>query len=210
MLSQSTSSDLLWDACAQTLALFCLILEFLCLDPRPLLPCSGVPMLRISTNFATLSGACAHAGALLRPILCVFCSCTCPLLPCCGVLGLRHSRSSALLCGACAQALPSYPLLWAAGAQALALFHLVEGSLCSASCPLLICCCMPVLRHSPSCLVMGCLCSDACPLPPCGAVPVLRISTLFATLRGAYAQAAAVFCLVEGCLSSGTRPVSPC
>ena len=30
VLSQSTSSDLLWDACAQALALFCLVVGFLC------------------------------------------------------------------------------------------------------------------------------------------------------------------------------------
>ena len=138
-------------------------------------------MLRISTIFATLSGACAHAGALFRRVEGCPCPGTRPLPPRSVSVLLMHLPSSALLWGACAQALPSFPLLWAACAQALALFHLVEESPCSARCPLLIHCGMPVLRHSPS----------------------------SALLWGACPQTLALFRLVEGCLCSGSRPFLP-
>ena len=152
MLKHSPSSAASSSVCAQALTLFRIVEGYLWSDTHPLPPCS----------------------------VCV-CSGTCPLLPCCGVPVLRHSPPSALLWGAGAQALPSYPLLWAACAQALALFHLVEESPCSARCPLLICCGMPVLRHLPS----------------------------SAFLWGACPQTLALFHIVEGCLCSGSRPSLP-
>ena len=54
----------------------------LCSGTCPLLPCSGVPVIRHSPSFALLRGACAQAHPLFRLVEGCLCSGTHPLLPC--------------------------------------------------------------------------------------------------------------------------------
>ena len=121
------------------------------------------------------------------------CSGTCSLLPCSGVPVLSHWPSSALVRDACAQTLAAFSVVCA---QALTLFRIVEGYLWSDTHPLLPC--------------SVCVCSGTCPLLPCCGVPVLRHSPSSALFWGACAPALPLLPLVVGCLCSGTRPLPPC
>ena len=115
MFRHSPSSALFRDACAQALALFCLVEGCLCSGTRPLPPSWGVPVLRHSPSAALLRGACAQALALFHLLGARLCLGTRPHPPCCACFpGLRHPVAVFLGTLSCAMVVSGGVPLWRA------------------------------------------------------------------------------------------------